>query len=144
MTQDQSDQFDWTVNTGPTPSRPTGPERAIDQNYYIYIEASEPRQPNDEARLFLPSIRDYTGSACLDFYYHMYGCYVNTLKIVQYTGSSSAVIWSRAKDMGDQWFYGQVTVNLQQNTRLQIVASRGQEYAGDIAIDKVQIRRGAC
>ena len=50
MTQDTTDQFDWTVFTGPTPSDPTGPDSAFDGKYYIYIEASEPRVYGDEAR----------------------------------------------------------------------------------------------
>ena len=50
MIQDTTDQFDWTVFTGPTPSDPTGPDFAADKDYYIYIEASNPRMPNDEAR----------------------------------------------------------------------------------------------
>jgi len=144
MTQDQTDQFDWTVYTGPTPSDPTGPDSAYDQSYYIYIEASAPRLQNDEARLFFPIISNYSGNACIDFYYHMFGFHVNTLKVIQYTGSYGVIIWSRSFEMGNQWYRGLVNVNLQSNTRLQIVASRGGEYSGDIAIDKVQITQGQC
>jgi len=51
MQQDETnDQFDWTVYQPPTPSDPTGPDFAYDANYYIYIEASDPRLPNDTAR----------------------------------------------------------------------------------------------
>jgi len=50
MTQEQSrDQFDWTVHSGPTASHPTGPDFARHGNFYAYIEASNPRRPNDEA-----------------------------------------------------------------------------------------------
>lgn len=49
ITQDQSDDFDWTLHHGSTPSDNTGPERAHSDNYYIYIEASEPREKNDYA-----------------------------------------------------------------------------------------------
>jgi len=49
MTQEHSrDQFDWIVHSGPTPSRPTGPEIAYHGYYYAYMEASDPRRPNDE------------------------------------------------------------------------------------------------
>jgi len=50
MTQEQSrDQFDWTVHRGSTPSRPTGPDFAHHGDFYAFIEASDPRRPNDEA-----------------------------------------------------------------------------------------------
>jgi len=50
MTQEQSrDQFDWTVHSGATASRPTGPDVAYHGHYYAYIEASHPRRPDDEA-----------------------------------------------------------------------------------------------
>jgi hypothetical protein len=144
MVQDKSDQFDWTVFTGPTPSQTTGPDRAYDQQYYIYIEAESPRLPNDEARLNFPIISNYNGSACIDFYYHMFGTAVNTLKILQYTGAYGSLVWSRSNSQGNQWRRGLANVNLQSNTKLQIIASRGANYCGDIAVDKVQLTRGAC
>ncbi|NPA72032.1 MAG: hypothetical protein GXO35_04310 [Gammaproteobacteria bacterium] len=50
MVQDRkTDQFDWTRQTGRTPSGATGPEWAFSGKYYAYIEASDPRQPGDEA-----------------------------------------------------------------------------------------------
>jgi len=50
MSQEQvRDQFDWTLLSGPTPSNPTGPDRAHHGQFYAYIEASSPRYPNDQA-----------------------------------------------------------------------------------------------
>ena len=50
MGQEQvRDQFDWTVHSGPTPSNPTGPDGAHRGSFYAYIEASNPRHPNDQA-----------------------------------------------------------------------------------------------
>ncbi|KAK2155633.1 hypothetical protein LSH36_235g02017 [Paralvinella palmiformis] len=47
------DQFDWTRYTGGTPSAETGPQRAAEGRYYVYIEASRPRQLNDTATLVM-------------------------------------------------------------------------------------------
>ena len=44
-----SDDFDWTMQRGGTPSEETGPDQSYNGNYYIYIEASSPRRPNDKA-----------------------------------------------------------------------------------------------
>ena len=50
MQQEMSDdQFDWTHQSGRTPSGATGPMEAYDGQYYVYIEASDPRQPGDSA-----------------------------------------------------------------------------------------------
>ena len=52
--QDTRDQFEWLLWRGKTPSstyeRYTGPERAFNGEYYLYIEASRPRQTGNQAR----------------------------------------------------------------------------------------------
>ena len=43
----------WSLRTGPTPSRPTGPDAGVGgKGYYIYLEASM-RQRGDYAQLVL-------------------------------------------------------------------------------------------
>lgn len=46
-----NDEFDWTLTNQTTPSELTGPSEASSGKYYIYIEASNPRQEGDRARL---------------------------------------------------------------------------------------------
>ena len=53
MVQSVKDKFNWSVTNRGTPSQPTGPERAQNGNYYIYIETSNPRKPNETAMLVL-------------------------------------------------------------------------------------------
>lgn len=47
FTQAQNDDFDWTLNSGSTPTTNTGPDtdhtRADSSGYYMYIEGSDPR-----------------------------------------------------------------------------------------------------
>lgn len=45
----QEDTFDWLLWHGKTPSEETGPDQAYNGEYYIYAEASKPRQPGDRA-----------------------------------------------------------------------------------------------
>jgi hypothetical protein len=47
--------------------------------WYLYIEASSPRQTNDKARLITPSIRE--AKSCLLFFYYMYGIDVGKLQV---------------------------------------------------------------
>ena len=52
MIQDtNTDQFDWTRQSGRTRSGFTGPNKAYTGKHYIYIEASDPRKSGDEAML---------------------------------------------------------------------------------------------
>ncbi|CAB4045387.1 MAM and LDL-receptor class A domain-containing 2-like, partial [Paramuricea clavata] len=46
--------------------------------WYLYIEASSPRRPNDKARLISPSTAET--KSCLLFFYHMYGHDVGKLQ----------------------------------------------------------------
>ena len=48
--QDSGDHFDWTRNVDNTGSVNTGPDWARHGNFYMHIEASSPREQDDEAR----------------------------------------------------------------------------------------------
>jgi len=144
MTQDQTDQFDWTVFKGPTPSDPTGPDAAYDKEYYAFIEASEPRVMNDEARLFFPKFSTFSGDACVRFFYHMYGFHVNTIKLNLIEGGSSRVLWSKSNQIGNVWVNEAINVRLTQDSQLQIAASRGEAFSGDIAVDMLGVMSGHC
>ena len=50
LIQDNMDVFDWTMQSGPTPSEVTGPPGAFEGTYYIYIETSNPRVLGDDAK----------------------------------------------------------------------------------------------
>jgi len=41
--------FHWTLWSGPTPSVDTGPSKAFNGHYYIYVEASRPSIQGDMA-----------------------------------------------------------------------------------------------
>lgn len=143
MTQDTSDDFDWTVFHDPTPSDPTGPDFPYDGYNYIFIEASAPRKPNDEARLSFPKL-NFAGEVCVDFYYHMYGFHINALKLVRITEDQSTVVWMRTKQIGNVWLNASVGVELSENSQLQFIGIRGEEFSGDIGLDKILVRSGSC
>ena len=50
MTQSRADDFDWTLQEGPTRSRNTGPLQAASEPYYAFIETSRPRNRDDIAK----------------------------------------------------------------------------------------------
>ena len=49
-TQSSTDDFDWTIKSGSTPSNHTGPSSANDGSYYLYLEA-DGNIPSDTAIL---------------------------------------------------------------------------------------------
>lgn len=73
----------------------------------MYIETSSPRQPGDYARLNSPKLQ-FSGSMCLQFYYHMYGAGMGTLT-VNVNGNS---VFTASGDKGDKWLEATIDVNL--------------------------------
>ena len=85
----------------------------LDYGYYMYIETSAPRRPNDTARMISPTIRG-NGTVltrCVQFYYHMYGSHVNSLSVRErINGLLKAPIWMRNGTQGPNWRFGEVQV----------------------------------
>ncbi|EDO47787.1 predicted protein [Nematostella vectensis] len=144
------DQFDWTRSRGSTGSWNTGPATdhtlGTRQGYYIYIETSSPRQPNDKAWLQSGLVQPTTGNSgkCLKFWYHMYGDHVDTLNVYRTQGSSKIKIWSRTGTQGNTWRYGQVDLISTSAFNVIFEGVRGKSYMGDIALDDLDIADGAC
>ncbi|XP_013393210.1 MAM and LDL-receptor class A domain-containing protein 2-like, partial [Lingula anatina] len=149
-TQDTTgDQFDWILLGGSTGSGGTGP--TTDHTYgtgagrYVYIETSSPRKVNDSANLISPTYPGLRGGKiCLTFWYHMYGTHIGTLNVKLNTGSSSTTIWSLSGNQGNQWIINQVTIAPTYSYQIVFQGIRGTGYQGDIAVDDVSIKDGAC
>jgi hypothetical protein len=73
--QSTNDNFDWSINTGPTGSGGTGPSGANTGAYYAYFESSSPVGTGDSAILLSPPINtaNLADAPALYFSYHMYG-----------------------------------------------------------------------
>ena len=152
-TQDASDDFDWTRQTGPTPSTSynTGPSSASEGNYYMFIETSTPRVEGDYAMLVSPRfvLNGYSGAE-FDFYYHMCGSSMGSLylEVSEDNGSNWITEWSKS---GQQPLttvttdpYLKATVNLDSYVNKTILLRfrgvRGSSYTGDAAIDDITFR----
>ena len=88
--------------------------------WYIYIETSSPRKPNDVAKLISSNVPGTTagGGKCLSFWYHMYGADINTLGVYVRSGSVDTLLWTRTGTHGDRWLQAMITVN--SRTRFQV------------------------
>lgn len=73
---------------------------------YLYIEASNPRQPGDIAKLqsalYAPPL--LRGNCTARFYYHMYGTGIGQLSLyVAESGQPERSVWMKSGDQGDMW-----------------------------------------
>jgi len=130
--QDKTDVFDWTRKSGRTPSGRTGPPKAKEGSYYMYIETSNPRQTGDMAILKSHPIV-LTGPMKLVFLYHTYGATVGYLKVKV----DDRIAFSSKVNLGDEWHYGVVPVT--GTPTISFIGIRGTSYTGDIAIDDVRL-----
>jgi len=81
--------------------------------HYFYIESSAPRTKGQKARLLSQSTHG-GGTACLTFYYNMYGSHLGSLNVYTKVGSSLGTpIWTRSANQGNKWNVAQVTVKAQ-------------------------------
>jgi len=142
------DVFDWTRDSGGTPSSSTGPSvdhtLGTSSGFYLFTETSSPRSSGDTAILESPCL-DLSGSvdAQMTFWYHMYGSSIGTLNAD--VAANCGAVWtngfSLSGNQGDQWLQGGVdlTPYVGAPVKLRFVGIRGGSYTGDIAIDDVQV-----
>lgn len=138
--QSYSDVFDWTRNSGSTPSFGTGPswDHTCGSGYYMYIEASSPRRAGDYADLELSSFVSPGEVACLKFFYHMNGGSMGTLSVF----SGNEVVFNATGNHGDYWRRALKTIYLQNTVTFRGIV--GPSFTGDLAIDDVTITSGSC
>jgi len=135
-----TDTFDWTRQSGKTPSSSTGPSGAKTGTHYLYIESSSPRNEGDTAIIGTPPLFVPLDTS-LSFAYHMYGSSMGKLAVK--VGGDE--VWLKQGDQGDEW--KTATVNLSskagQTISVQFVGTRGSSWRGDAAIDDVTFSQQA-
>ena len=72
----------------------------------MYIEASIPRQPGDNAKLYSPPL-EFFGNMCLQFYYHMSGATTGSLSVIV----SGNLVFSARGNKGGMWLKASVNVS---------------------------------
>jgi hypothetical protein len=139
-TQVASDDINWTLNSGATPSFYTGPDAAYEGSEYIYIEASYPNYPNKNAQLVSPCY-DLVSASSITFAYHMQGVYdaVGSLSVDISTdgGASFTSIWSAAGHQGTTWNTDVIDLAAftGQSVKFRLSGTTANSWKGDIAVD---------
>lgn len=144
---DPQNSFDWSVNTGNTPSSSTGPSgdttSAAGTGKYVYYEATN--TPQGEQGSFFSGCLDLnaTNRPELKFYYHMSGIEMGELHLdLSLNGFLiQDIIPAITGDQGTAWIERIVDLSpYKGNVRVIFRAVRGSGYRSDIAIDQVSLR----
>ncbi|KAJ8303518.1 hypothetical protein KUTeg_019914 [Tegillarca granosa] len=123
-----ADDFQWALNSGPTSTLGTGPDRAYRGTNYIYAEMSLPRKEGDKAVLVsnvkFPALNVYVEDAAVS--------------------NSTELIWTKSGNQGSRWIWANVSIDEYADLKIYIEAVRGADFDSDIAIDEILITNGKC
>lgn len=140
-----SDDADWELRKGQTPTSYTGPrgDHTMGVGHYLHMEAS-PMLPGQSVRLLSRPLRGSRGPQCLRFYYHMYGSGTGQLSVHLHKDGEDALLWQLSGEQSMAWL--RATVEYQSDSQHQIVfeATRGSSVRSDIAIDDIILEGGPC
>ena len=137
--QDSGDDFDWTLNSGATPSSNTGPSAAFDGTYYAYVETTPSSTWNGStANLIVPCVDNFWVNSTFVFAYHMFGAAMGTMNVdvSEDDGATWTNVWSLSGDQGNAWT--EASIDLSSYTGqidLRIQAVGGTSFTSDMAID---------
>lgn len=150
--QSDNDEFDWTLWSGPTPSKAgqtpnvTGPDGDYPNGAgnYMYVEASDPNNPGKKAALVTPKFQLPSSEMELSFYCHMFSdsAHMGTLSLEVQSGDNiKKELISFSADSGDQWFpvYVDLSDFKGEKVRFTFNAKTGESWASDICIDDLSV-----
>ncbi len=148
-----NDKLNWTVYSGPTPSRvgsdpdKTGPDgdHTSGNGNYVYVEASGDNSPDLNAEFVTPKF-NFTklGNPKLTFWAHMFSeeKKMGELNLDIYVdGTWETKVLNLTDDHGDQWFKQTVNLNNYRGNRVifRFRATTGENWCSDICIDDLKI-----
>ncbi|GFR70367.1 MAM and LDL-receptor class A domain-containing protein 2-like, partial [Elysia marginata] len=152
-TQNATDNLDWQIGAGQTPSGNTGPSKDHTLNsptgQYMFLEASNPSKPGDVAILdsqMIPVIYD-NSVFCVSLWYFMYGKDIGWLNITTQTidQGSPTTIFHLYGGQGQTWKQAEINVPRPSNTfQVSVIGSVGTGYASDVAVDDLRISFKSC
>ena len=104
------DQADWTRDNTGTWYENTGPgyDHTTGDGYYVYF-SSHGHQAGDSARLVSPAL-SHSGTACLSFWYHLYGEDLDTVNFNLIMDDVPLTLWTKFSTQGNIWKKAQVDI----------------------------------
>ena len=152
-TQDPSNDFDWEINSGGTPSAGTGPAAAFEGFNYIYTEASNGNNPSKKAAIISPCLNlSAYNNPVLHFWYHKYGNNQGSFSVDVSTDNGVSWTWNHwyiSGNLGNQWQSAAIDLSMfnvsEVRVRLRVITgdgSNGQGWQSDVAVDKLSVLGG--
>lgn len=141
-TQTTADDFDWTRDSGGTPSSNTGPSSGSAGSWYMYTEATG--NFNNTGILYSPCF-DLSAltAASFSFDYHMYGSDMGTLtlELSDDNGASWSSLWSLSGNQGNIWNTQSIdlTTYTGGSVQLRFTGLTGSNFRSDMAIDNIVV-----
>lgn len=141
--QGTNDDFNWTIMSGETPTRGTGPDAAFEGNFYLYTEADG--IGNGQVARYISPCFDLSGTTNpqLSFAYHLFGGSIGTLSVqISVDGGNNWLgAWSLSGDQGNNWFQTSVSLSpyVGETIRIRFTGTIGLGPLGDIGIDAISI-----
>ena len=113
LEQDTTDDGDWLLRQGSTPSYNTGPQgdHTTGNGTYFYVEASNPNFPNKVFTTYSPTFDvSSTPGQVISFWYHMYGSTMGDLEIGIIDNNGYTFLDLISGDQGDEWHLAYYTI----------------------------------
>ncbi|WP_185154172.1 T9SS type A sorting domain-containing protein [Fulvivirga sp. M361] len=139
--QNVDDDFGWRIRHR-TSSSNTGPDEALDGDYFMYTEASD--YMNATGILSSPCF-DLQDRSTLNvtFGYHLFGTDIGklSLQLTKDEGATWASVWVQQGNKGNQWNNAVITLDeyVGNTIQLRFVGETGSGSRGDMAIDNIVI-----
>ncbi|KAK0146932.1 Enteropeptidase [Merluccius polli] len=153
--QSPADSNTWTRTSGPTFPPFTGPSSdhtlGNSSGYYLVTPRS-PSQLESSFYIYSLPLTPPPQPICLKFWYHMFGEDVYGLRVrlselsssQPNMTSTSAIVFQRDGNYGDNWNPGQVTLNLTTETMVVFEALKRGGMRNDIALDDIILTPTPC
>jgi len=132
---------DWAPHSGTTISTATGPSADHTSGSGIYIFTESSACNNKNAIVTSPCLNILNlSNPYIEFWYHMYGASMGTLKLQIWNGTHYVDVWSKTGDRGNQWHKASVAIgNYKGIIKVRFNALLGPSFQSDIAVDDIRI-----
>ncbi|XP_063161542.1 enteropeptidase [Candoia aspera] len=145
--QDLEDDSEWERIYGPTFPPTSGPDFdhtfGNSSGYYISTPTLRVSIPL-RVQLFSLPLDSISDAFCLSFWYHMHGIRVYRLSIkIIYDDNSENIIYQKEGNYGNNWIYGQITLNETSKFKVAFDAIKKPGW-DNIAIDDIGLSNGVC
>ncbi|XP_055943864.1 MAM and LDL-receptor class A domain-containing protein 2-like isoform X2 [Argiope bruennichi] len=136
----------WKRTKGTTEKNFTGPtsDHTTGHGYYLYTDNTNAGYYGT-AQIVSPTLpMNYPEYSCFSFWYHMYGQHIGTLGIDTSYYWSWRRQWTRTRNQGNQWKFGEVEIISVRDYTIRISAFAGWGSQNIIAVDDFKMTDGPC